>query len=221
MLAVPYLAGLIVAGFRWPDLPLAGAWLAGYLLSYYAFQAARSRRPSRYRAQLLLYGSLPVPLTAVVIAARPAVLWCAPAYAALLGLNLWYALRRRERALANDIASVLQSCLIVLVMATIAGRPARVAADAFVLCVAYFAGTVLYVMTMIRERGNPAYRRWSAAYHAVALAVAAWVSPWAAGLFAWLLVRAVVIPLRGWAPKRVGALEMINCAVLLACVAMV
>jgi hypothetical protein len=50
--------------------------------------------------------------------------------------------------------------------------------------------------------------------------MAAWISPWAAVLFAWLLVRAVAVPLLGWAPKRVGALEMVNCALLLAAIAL-
>jgi hypothetical protein len=220
MLAVPYVAGLIIAGYRWPDVPLGGAWLAGYLFSYYVFQAARSRRPGRYRAQLVVYGSIAIPLTAVVVAARPGVLWYAPAYIALLAVNLWYAIRRRERSLANDFASVLQSCLIVLVMATIAGHPASVAVDAFVVCVAYFAGTVFYVKTMIRERGNPVFRWWSAGYHAGALAIAAWISPWAGGLFAWLLVRALVVPALGWTPKRVGIVEMVNCVLLLGCIAL-
>jgi len=56
MLVVPYLAGLIAAGYRWPDLPLAGGWLAGYLWSYYLFQAVKSRRRDRFRTQLLMYG---------------------------------------------------------------------------------------------------------------------------------------------------------------------
>jgi hypothetical protein len=58
MLAVPYLAGLIGAGYRWPDAPLAGAWLAGYLLSYFVFQAVKSRRPGRYRVQVMFYAVL-------------------------------------------------------------------------------------------------------------------------------------------------------------------
>ncbi|WP_426503456.1 hypothetical protein ACPPVO_38315 [Dactylosporangium sp. McL0621] len=41
---------------------------------------------------------------------------------------------------------------------------------------------------------------------------------WAAPLFAWLLVRAAVLPGRGWPPKRVGLVEIANCALLLACV---
>jgi hypothetical protein len=220
MLAVPYLAGVLTAGFAWPDVPLLGAWLAGYLLSYYVFQAVKARRAGRYRAQLVLYTAVAAPLTVLVVAARPQVLWYAPAYAVLLAVNTWYAWRRRERALTNDVAAVLQSCLMVLVVATVAGTaPARVLA-VFGLCVAYFAGTVFYVKTMIRERGNPAYRRWSIGYHLLAFAVACCLGPWIAALFGWLLVRAAVLPGRDWHPKRVGVVEIANCLVLLACTAL-
>lgn len=59
MLLVPWLTGVLVAGFHWAHLPLFGAWLAGYLLSYYALQAIKTRRLSRFRPQLLLYGRSP------------------------------------------------------------------------------------------------------------------------------------------------------------------
>jgi len=220
MLAVPYLAGLLAAGLRWPDLPLLGAWLAGYLLSYYVFQAVKSRRPGRYRDQLVLYCAIAAPLAAVVIAARPTVLWYAPAFAGLSAVNAGYAWRRRERALLNDIASVIQSCLMVLVAATVAGSPPSAVLDVFVLCLAYFLGTVFYVKTMIRERGNPAFRRWSIGYHVLALAVAGWLGPWTGALFGWLLLRAVLLPGRGWSPKRVGLVEIANCVLLLTCAAL-
>ncbi len=216
MLAVPYLAGLVAAGYQWPDLPLAGGWLSGYLLSYFVFQTIKIRRPARYRSQILLYAAIALPLVTVVAAARPAVLWYAPAYAALFTVNALYAARRRERAMLNDLASVLQSCLIALVVVTIAGQPPTAGLHVFVLCLAYFTGTVFYVKTMIRERGNPAYRRWSIAYHAVAVAVAAWVSVWAAAFFCWLLIRAVLLPGRGLSPKHTGMVEIANCAVLIA-----
>ena len=48
MLVVPFLAGLLASGFRWPDAPLFGAWLSGYPLSYFVLQAIRSRRPGRW-----------------------------------------------------------------------------------------------------------------------------------------------------------------------------
>jgi hypothetical protein len=218
MLAVPYFAGLFVVGYRWPDLPLAGAWIAAYLLSYYLFQAVKSRRPGRYRQQITLYGALAAPLAAVVVMSRPAVLWFAPAYATLSTVNAWYAWRRRERALLNNAASVVQSCLTIFVAATIAGATPRAALGAFLVCLAYFGGTVLYVKTMIRERGNPTYRRWSIGYHLIVFTVATWLSPWTAVLFGWLLIRAALLPARGWSPKRVGLLEIASCALLLACV---
>jgi hypothetical protein len=219
MLAVPYLAGLLVAGYRWPDVPLAGAWLTGYLLSYFVFQAIKARRPARYRSQILLYAAIAVPLTAAVVLARPVVLWYAPAYAVLFAVNAWYAASRRERALLNDLASVVQSCLIALVITAIADQPPATGLRVFVLCLAYFAGTVFYVKTMIRERGNATYRHWSIAYHVVAVAVAAWVSPWAAALFCWLLLRAALLPGRGLSPKRTGLVEMANCVLLIGCAA--
>jgi hypothetical protein len=220
MLAVPYLAGLLAAGFRWPDLPLLGAWIAGYLLSYYVFQAVKSRRASRYRGQMMLYAAVAAPVATLVAAARPNVLLYAPAFAALFAVNAWYALRRRERALANDLASVVQSCLMVFVVATVGGTSPGAVLGVFTLCLAYFVGTVFYVKTMIRERDNPAYRRWSIGYHGLALVVAAWLSPWAAALFAWLLLRAALLPGRGLSPKRVGVIEILNSVLLLGCAAL-
>jgi hypothetical protein len=220
MLAVPYLAGLLTAGYRWPDAPLLGAWLAGYLLSYYIFQALKSRRPARYRPQLVLYAALAAPLAVPVVLARPEVLWYAPAYAGLSAVNAWYAARRRERALVNDLASVVQSCLMMLLVVTVAGTVTGAPFGAFLLCLAYFVGTVFYVKTMIRERGNVSYRRWSAGYHILAFGVATALGPWSAALFAWLLARAIALPPRGLSPLRVGLIEIANSALLLTVIAL-
>lgn len=224
MLVLPYLAGVAVAGFAWPDLPLLGAWIAGYLLSYYALQAVKTRRPARFRDQLLLYGVITAPLAALVVLARPEVLWYAAPYAVLLGVNTWYAWRRQERALLNDIASVAQSCLMVFVTATIAGVPPGEVLVAFLAVLGYFTGTVFYVKTMIRERGSLGYRRASVAYHAVALGVITWAaaSGWSGVplivVFTWLLVRAWLLPGRPLSPKQVGVIEIVNSALLLVAV---
>lgn len=219
MLVVPYAAALVVAGTTWVDLPLAGAWLAGYLLSYYAFQALKSRRPRRYRDQLLRYAALAVPLAAVVVWARPAVLWYAPAYATLLSVNAWYAWHRRERALLNDLAAVLQSCLMVFVAATVAGTSPATMVGVSLAVVAYFTGTAFYVKTMIRERDNQSFLRWSIGYHLAALGLSVWLGPALAGFFAWLLVRSWALPRRRLVPKHVGLIEIGNCLLLLAAVA--
>lgn len=216
MLVLPYLAGVSVAGFRWPDVPLLFAWLGGYLLSYYGLQAVKTRRPARFREQLLLYGAITVPLAALVVAARPEVLWYAPAYAALIGVNVWYAWRRRERALLNDIASVAQSCLMVFVVATVAGVPPGEVWQPFVVMFLYFTGTVFFVKTMIRERGSVGYRWASVGFHAAAFAVAAvWLSVPLAVVFGWLLLRSWTFPGRPFTAKQIGVIEIGNSVLLL------
>jgi hypothetical protein len=216
MLLVPWLAGVLTAGFRWAHLPLLGAWLAGYLLSYYVLQAVKTRRISRFRPQLLLYGPVAAALGLLVVALRPALLAYAPAYALLLALNVVYARRRDERALLNDLVSVVQSCLMVFVAATTAGAgPGRVA-PAFFVVLLYFTGTVLYVKTMIRERGQASYYWTSVVYHALALGAAAVLGVPAAAVFVLLLLRAAVLPRYRLTPKHVGLIEIAASALVLA-----
>jgi hypothetical protein len=206
MLLLPYLAGLLVSGFGWPAVPLLGAWLTGYLLSYYVLQAIKTRRIARFRPQIQLYAPVTVVLAVPVLAARPELLWFAPAYAALLAVNAWFAWRRRERALLNDLASVVQSCLMVPVVAVVAGvRPEWAP---FLIVLLYFTGTVLFVKTMIRERGSVPYRRASIVYHLAALAAASLTGIFAAMIFTALLARAWLLPGRPLTPKQVGLIEI-------------
>ncbi|MEV6348063.1 YwiC-like family protein [Actinoplanes sp. NPDC051851] len=208
MLLLPYLAGVCSAGFRWPDLPLLGAWLGGYLLSYFVFQAIKSRRPARYRQQFLIYGLATLVFGVPTVLAEPSLLLFAPVYAVLLAVNAWYAYRRRERALLNDLSSVLQSSLMVFVVGAIAGQTVGHEIAPFLVVFLYLTGAVFYVKTMIRERESPGYHRASIAVHAVALALVCVLGLFATLIFAFLLARAWSLPGRGLTPKRVGLIEI-------------
>jgi len=220
ILIVPYLAGLLAAGWSWPDLPLLIAWLSGYLLSYYLLQALKTGRWQRSRDQLGLYGAIAIPAGALVVIARPEVLRIAPGYAVLLAVNVGYSWRRRERDLMNNAASIVQSCLIIFVVAAVQHVEFATVGTAFALCLLYFFGTVLYVKTMIRERGNVAFQRWSAGYHLLALIAAGLLDPWSLSLFAWLLTRSVLLPGQTLTPKQVGLVEIGNCVILSTCIAL-
>lgn len=215
MLGVPYLVGVAAAGPAWVHVPLLIAWLAAYLFSYYAFLALKTRRSGRVRPQLLLYGALAAPSAAIVLVARPSLWAFGPAFATLTAVNAWFAWRKDERSIVNDLAAVTQACLITPV-ATVAGGaapgPAWAAAGVLVL---YFAGTSFYVKTMIRERGSVGWRRASIAFHVVAALVAGTIS-WPLGaIFAWLLARATVFPRFRMSPRAVGLVEVGNSAALL------
>jgi hypothetical protein len=215
MLLLPWLAGVLVAGFHWLQVPLLLAWLSGYLASYFALLAVKTRRLARYRTQLCVYGTPTVVLGAVVLAARPQLLLYAPAYALLLAVNAAYAAARNERAVLNDLASVALSCLMVFVCATVAGTPPSRVAVAFTVVTAYFVGTVLHVKALIRERRDARYRRASIGYHILALAGALWLGTAIAVAFALLAARAAVLPRWRLSPARIGIVEIVASLVVL------
>lgn len=218
MLLVPFLVGVLLSGPAVVHVPLLVAWLGGYLFSYYALLALKTRRPARVLPQLRLYGAVTAPALAVVVVLRPELLWFAPAFAALAAVTAWYAWRRDDRSLAAGLASVTQSALMVPVAAAAGGTYPVATWPATVVVLLYFAGTVPFVKTMIRERGEPAWLRASVLYHAGA-AVAAVVLSWPIGvLFGWLLLRAAWLPRRALRPKAVGFIEVADSLALLVAV---
>lgn len=219
MLLVPYLAGLITTGFAWPDIPLLVAWLGGYLLSYFALLAVKTKRPGRVRAQLLVYGGFTAVATVVVLLARPRVLLFAPAFALVLTFNAVFARRRDDRALANGIASVTAACIVVPLVAVVAREPVGQAGDAFALCLLFFTGSLLFVKTMFRERDSVAMRRASAGFHVAALVAAGALSLAYVPVFVVLLVRAVGLAGRTLRPGRVGIVEIGTSLMLLGTIA--
>lgn len=221
MLLVPFLVGVLFAGPSWTQLPLLVAWLGGYLLSYYVFLAVKTQQLSRVGPQVLVYSAVTVPAAVLVVVVRPELLSFAPLYALLAAVNAAYAWRRSERALLNDLASVVQGALMVPVAAGAAGVAPSAVLAPFMVVLLYFAGTVLYVKTMIRERGDPRYLRGSITYHAAA-AVVAGILAWPLAVpFGWFLMRAAWLPHRSPTPKRIGMIEIANCVVLLVAIPLV
>lgn len=221
MLLVPYLAGLITVGFTWIQLPLLLGWVGGYLLSYFALLAVKTRRPGRVRAQLLLYAGITVTAGATVLITQPRVALFAPAFAALLAINALFAKARRDRALTNGLASVLAATLIIPVVAVTAQVAPWHVTDTFLITLLYFTGSLLFVRTTIRARGNRRMLAISVGFHLAALAAATWVALLYALPFTAYLIRAALLPQRGLSPKRIGIAEIIASLLLLATVALV
>ncbi len=222
MLVAPVVVGAGLAGPRPVHLLLLVTWVVGYL----AFQAAgtwlRARRRRRWWPPVRAYGLTTAALGTVLVVLQPGLVWWAPVYVPLLGVSLRFSLHRRDRALANDVVTMVAACLTTVVaydlgVGTSMTPPFRLPDDgeawrAAGVLLAYFVGTAFYVKTMIRERGD---RRWyvaSVAYHAVAVGAGALVgSPPAVVVLALLLGRAVVVP-RAWpraTPTAIGVGEVV------------
>ena len=216
MLLLPYLAGLQY-GRSWLQVPLLVMWLSGWLLTHHTLLGVKTLRFGRYRKHIVVYGLLSAAGGVPVFIARPHLLAFAPAFAVLFAINIVAARIGQDRATGNGIASVTMASLMAMIAPATAGEAWTDGIGAAVISWLYLAGTVVYVKTMIRERGSRLHYVVSIAGHGVALVASVWVSPWFAIPFAWFLARAIVLARHHLKVTVVGVLEMVN-AVMLLCV---
>lgn len=233
MLAAPFVVGIAHGGLAPAHGPLLVAWVTGYVCFALTGLWLRSRRATRYGLPVAVWGTVCLAAVAVLLVLRPDALLWAPVFLPLAVVSLEFSRRRRDRALANDVVTIVAACLMTLVAAG-AGRassPASALHDPTLLgvtlaLVLYFVGTSLYVKTLIRERRSTTYRRASIGYHAGAtliwtvapLLVPGWVPPQARValivFFVVATVRAGVMAGRTVRPMNVGLGELAMSAAL-------
>ncbi|GHD92010.1 YwiC-like family protein [Streptomyces naganishii] len=224
MLVVPFLAGTFLAGPTPWHVPLLFAWLLCYLAVFHVQQWLRLRRNSRnpraaarHVRPAAVFTTALVPLGAALALHAPWLLAAAACGSPFLAVNCWYAWRNRERALVNGLVALVPACGMLPVALLLGGGGLEDAWRPALACLLYFAGTILYVKTLIRERGSTAYRWASGGYHAVAVAVAgALMGPWITGFLAVCLGRALAVPALGRVrATRVGIAEAVLSLLLL------
>ncbi len=209
MLASPLLVGVLAGGPAWVHLPLTAFWFAGYLAFFATGLWLRSGRRAKGWPPVRAYVPIATALGVVVAVSQPELLRFAPGFALPLGVGLWASAHRRDRDLLVGLATVVGSSLMTVV--AYAAGPGSDLARAWLLALVqllYFAGTVFYVKSAIRERGNRGFLGTSVAFHAVATLTVLALSWWLAGLFALLTARAGVVPPRAPSPRSLGLGEV-------------
>jgi YwiC-like protein len=216
-LAVPLILGFVLAGVTWPGALFAAAWVVAYPASYYLGRAVvirwrrgtwtrLARRELRAALPWLVLAGIPA---AVLILARPWLLAVGAALAVAWTVSIWLSRHGHERGVANDLLLVTQAALAVPLLwaITLDGPPPEQAWRAALICLVFFAGSVLHVKSLIRGAGD---RRWaigSRAFHVAALLMVL-PSPWLWLPFGVAAVRAFAVP-DGTRPAVVGAVETV------------
>jgi len=211
MLVSPLLVGVLAGGVGWVHLPLTAFWFAGYFAFFATSQWLKARRRARWFPPVRFYAALSGALGTVVAVMEPGLLVWTPAFAAPLTVGLVAAAHRHERAVTAGLAMTAASALMTVV--AYGAGPGTDLERAWLLAaiqLAYFAGTVLYVKTVIRERDNPTFYRVSVVFHAATLAAVAFTASLAVSLvFVALFARAVLVPPLRPTPKQAGIGEVV------------
>lgn len=218
MLASPLLVGILAGGPAWVHLPLTAFWFAGYFAFFATSLWLKAHRRPKWLPPVRAYGALTAALGLVVLAMEPGLARWAPLFVVPLGVGLYAAAQRQDRALVSGLATTAGSALMTVVAYDAGpGTDLTRAWELALVQFLYFAGTVFYVKTVIRERNNPTYRWLSGLFHALSLVVVAVVFgivendslAWPLLLvFAGLLARAILVPPYRPTPKQVGIAEI-------------
>ncbi|MDI3328867.1 MAG: YwiC-like family protein [Alicyclobacillaceae bacterium] len=207
----PLVIGVLSAPWNGKQLLLAVAALFAYLASYPLLQGVKQPRyRRRWWTWAAGYGGVAAVAGAALLAMEPGLAGVALGASAAFLANVWFAVRRQERHLLNDLLAMAGLSLTGVA----AYRLGRGAFDAgawmlWLVCVVYFFGSALHVKSMIRERRNRGIK-WAANLYAV-------VAPLVIGpVFGWTASAAfLAAAVRAWAtrqerPPQVLALGLIE-----------
>ncbi|MCX7445730.1 YwiC-like family protein [Corynebacterium sp. P7003] len=205
MVIVPLIVGVLLARPAPVHVPLAVAWFVGYFAFFAGglWLKARGPRKRRYVAPLVTYGVICAVAALVVVMMRPTILVFGAVFGPLVAVAVWEAWRRRPRSLLSGESTVLASCAMIPVTAWAAGDPMTVRLWVATAVIAlYFCGTIPYVKTLIRKRGDRGWFTGSVVYHSVAAAAVTGLA--VVGLVTWVAVPVfLVVALRAWwMPRR-------------------
>lgn len=195
ILAVPLLLGIAAAGAVPAHALLAVTAVSAYLFSVPAVEWLRRRhgedlRPAAVFGVVLAVSGIPL------LAAWPELLLVGVAVAGLAGVVLALTLFGHPRSVLVSLVEVAQAVALVPAAAIVAGSPGEPATwHAALAAGIYLVGTVLFVRSMIRARGNAWFLAASLGFHALGVAGAIAVLPWPYVIFAGgLLARAIALP---------------------------
>lgn len=126
-------------------------------------------------------------------------------------INLYFASKRNERHILNDLSAIVIFSIAGLVVYFIGETTFDYKMIyIFLISFLYFVGVTFYVKTMIREKKNLRYKYLSYSYHIIGIIVALMIHPLLCIAFIPSLVRAIVLYGKNVKPKKIGILEIVN-----------
>lgn len=232
MTFVPVLLGTIIGGPAWIHLLLLVSWTVAFLFFNVFGLWVKARRKSRYLPATLTYGIVAALGATALLILRPSLwVWGIPLAICFAWATI-EVLRRNEHSLPARLSAILASALMTPIAFSLGSHPNdwhRIWICTAIVAL-YFAGTVPYVKTLIRKRGDRAWWIGSLSFHAVVVVttlVAAayqqvtWLIP---AVWVLLLVRAWAYPFwsarrpKPLSPKAIGISEFVFCAMVIASV---
>ena len=172
MISLPPVLGLCHSGFVPAHILLLVSWFAAYFLFFALVGFLRHNYATRYRPAIITYGILTTLTGSILLLMRPLLIaWFIPLF--LLSIfTLYQAKIGKERSLLSGMATVLFASLMLPIAYQVKNTDLPIYIIWLTIIVfMYFAGTVFYVKTNIRERKSLKYFCFSISFHIISLMI--------------------------------------------------
>lgn len=143
----------------------------------------------------------------------PTILWYGLMIIPLFALNIYFAKQKKERLFINDLIAIIALSSTGL-LAVHLGYEGFHPAGLWVwgLSILYYADSVFYVKTLIREKGNIGFRRISFSYHFLLLLIPVLMQYWwVAIIYLPTILKVILTPYRlNLRPPIIGTIETLG-----------
>lgn len=200
------------AGFY--HLSFGLAWFFLYLFSYPFFANISKKPTARNRQWAIIYFALSLISALPALLYQPRLLYFILPMLPLGLIQFYFAKKRDERNLLNDIAGILTFGIIGIANGFLASDMLNF--HYLLHPSLFFIATTFYIKSMVRERKNPLYMELSIALHLV-LAYLYWEMGFIAlfTVYLFALGRSIIVPSLSWNVKQIGMFEFLTYLLLL------
>lgn len=211
MVSVPFLIGMAAGNPTWMHFLLFTGWLLLYLASYPLLVAVKraNDRPVMLRWGIG-YGLSAIAFLLTPLIFYPQLFIFGVPLCLLLAINIYYAKRKSERALFNDLCAILSFSLAAAAAYLVGeGSWDLVMLSVVIINFTYFTGTAFFVKSVFRERSSVRWSNYAKVYHILALVVPFLLGrPWLALAFVFPALRTFIFAGKKMKPMKVGILEI-------------
>lgn len=213
MVSIPFLFGIAAGTPQWMHFLLFLAWFFLYLASYPFLKAVKRSKDRKHFIQWgTLYGCIALVCVILPLLQNPSLFYFAIPLILLLIVNIWHAKRKSEREFINDLCAIH--------IFSLGGAAAYLIGDGdwdetmamvVIFNFMYFMGTVFFVKTVFRKRGNTRWLTAAYIYH-VLLLILPWILgyPWMTLSYIFAAARTFFYGGKQLRPMKVGIIEVIG-----------
>ncbi|KAE9540444.1 YwiC-like family protein [Ursidibacter maritimus] len=206
MAFVPFLYGIFESHFIVQHISFGLSWLFLYFFSYPFLAIFNRKNNAKYKKWAIIYAVISLLFAIPVFFYKIAILQFSLFILPLGLIQIYYAKKKDERNLINDIAGILTFGIIGMASYYLVTEQYQW----WILLhpTLFFITTTLYVKSVARERKNPLYLKLSLFSHLLCVGLYLLFNQYAIAFAYFIaLLRAIIVPKKQLNIKQVGMLE--------------